>query len=203
ITFVGNKLRLEMPNLHATYDGTLSDEITITGTFTQSAPIPLNFTRAEIAMGRPRPQTPKPPFPYTEEDASYRSGTIRLSGTLTVPNGEGKFPAVLLISGSGAQDRDGSLFEHHPFRVIADYLARRSIAVLRLDDRGIGNSSGSVALATLDDLAGDVLAGVAFLKSHARIDGQRIGVIGHSEGGIVGPLAASGSADIAFVVMLA
>lgn len=203
VTYIGNKLRLDMPNLNAVYEGVLSDEITITGTFTQSAPVPLNFRRAEIATGRSRSQVPKPPFPYSEEEASYRNGPIRLSGTLTVPGGDGRFPAVLLISGSGPQDRDGSLFEHQPFRVIADYLGRRGIAVLRVDDRGTGNSSGAVALATLDDLAGDVLAGVAFLKSHGRIDGTRIGVIGHSEGGVVGPLAASRSADIALVVLLA
>jgi hypothetical protein len=122
---------------------------------------------------------------------------------LTVPRGSGPFAAAILITGSGPQDRDETLMGHRPFWVIADSLTRRGIAVLRLDDRGVGKSTGNSARATITDMAGDVLAGVEFLKGRKQIDAKRIGVIGHSEGGIVGPLTASMSSDIAFVVMLA
>jgi fermentation-respiration switch protein FrsA (DUF1100 family) len=204
-TFHEGKLHLELPNLHATFDGTLSaDGREIGGTFTQGAPMPLTFRRVAQIETLKRPQTPKPPFPYNAEDVAYDShGGIRLAGTLTFPRGAGPFPAALLITGSGPQDRDETLFGHKPFLVIADALTRRGIAVLRLDDRGVGKSTGSSTQATLDDMAGDVLAGVQYLRGRKEIDGGRIGLIGHSEGGIVGPLAASRDPRIAFVVMLA
>lgn len=108
-----------------------------------------------------------------------------------------------MITGSGPQDRDESLMGHKPFWVIADYLTRRGIAVLRIDDRGMGKSTGNSTRTTISEMADDVLVGIAYLKGRKEIDAKRIGVIGHSEGGIVGPLAASRSADISFVVMLA
>ena len=203
-TLNGSKLHLDMPAMRAQYDGTLSaDGMEIAGTFTQGAALPLNLKRVERIEGPNRPQEPKQPFPYESMDAGYDNAGVHLAGTLTVPKGPGPFPAALLISGSGPQDRDETLLGHKPFWVIADYLTRRGIAVLRVDDRGVGKSTGSSTPATLDDMAGDVLAGVAFLKSRKEIDPKHIGVIGHSEGGMVGPLAASKSSDIAFVVMLA
>jgi uncharacterized protein len=203
-TFANGKLRLEMPDLNAIFEGEVDrDSIYIRGTFTQSAAIPMVFIRADVATVRSRPQTPREPFPYTAEEAYYRAGVVRFTGTLTIPKGEGPFPAVLLISGSGPQDRDSSLFGHKPFLVIADYLSRRGVAVLRVDDRGVGGSSGSSPQASLQDLAGDVLTGIAWLKTQQRIDAARIGVIGHSEGALVGALAASKSRDIGFVVLLA
>src|SRR5207248_1061228 len=117
--------------------------------------------------------------------------------------GKGPFPAVLLITGSGPQDRDETLFGHKPFLVLADYLSRRGIAVLRVDDRGVGGSTGSTNDATSADFAGDVRAGVAFLKARPEIDATRIGLLGHSEGAIIAPLVASQSKDIAFIVLLA
>jgi pimeloyl-ACP methyl ester carboxylesterase len=152
-----------------------------------------------------RPQTPKPPFPYKVIDVSYPNerGGVTLAGTLTEPDGTGPFPAVILISGSGAQNRDETLFEHRPFLVLADTLSRKGVAVLRVDDRGVGGSSGSIARSTSDDFAGDVLAGVAYLRSRGEIDGARIGLIGHSEGGIIAPMAATRDPRIAFVVLLA
>src|SRR5262249_15143267 len=127
----------------------------------------------------------------------------KLAGTLTLPTGTGPHPAVILITGSGAQNRDEELLGHRPFLVLADFLTRAGIAVLRVDDRGVGGSSGQVASSTTADFAGDVLAGVAYLKGRKDIASDRIGVCGHSEGGLVGPLAASQSPDIAFVVMMA
>jgi pimeloyl-ACP methyl ester carboxylesterase len=149
-----------------------------------------------------RPQEPRPSFPYTAQEATYQNGGVRLAGTLTIPPGPGPFPAVLLITGSGPQDRDESSFGHQPFLVIADHLSRHGIAVLRVDDRGTGGSTGNVDSSTTADFAQDVLAGVRFLKSHPRIAGDRIGLLGHSEGGVVAPLAASQSPDVAFVILL-
>lgn len=205
-TLVGNLVHLDLPNLRATYEGTVSaDGNEISGTFTQGAALPLTFKRVDQVETLSRPQTPKPPFPYEAVELSYdnTASGVKLAGTLTMPRGGGPFPAAVMISGSGPQDRDETILGHKPFLVIADYLARHGIAVLRVDDRGVGGSTGAALRTTLNDQAGDVLAGVAFLKTRKEIDPQRIGVIGHSEGGIVGPLAASQSADIRFVVMLA
>ena len=202
-TFSDSKLHLNMPRMRAQYDGTLNGN-EITGTFTQGGMgLPLTLKRVDKIEGPNRPQEPKGPFPYDAEDVSYENKGIHLAGTLTMPRGTGPFPAALMITGSGPQDRDEFLFGHKPFWVIADFLTRRGIAVLRLDDRGVGKSTGTSTQATLDDMADDVLAGIAFLKAHKGINGKQIGVIGHSEGGMVGPLAASKSSDIAFVVLLA
>ena len=133
----------------------------------------------------PRPQTPVPPFPYEAKDVHYvnTADNTNLAGTLTIPSGSGKHPAVLLISGSGAQDRDETIFGHKLFFVLADHLTRRGIAVLRVDDRGVGGSSGSTMNSTSEDLAGDVAAGMDFLKKQSEVDGKRIALLGHSEGG--------------------
>jgi pimeloyl-ACP methyl ester carboxylesterase len=122
---------------------------------------------------------------------------------LTLPRSGGPFPAVLLITGSGPQDRDETIFGHKPFLVLADYLTRRGVAVLRVDDRGVGGSTGNVQDATSADFADDVLAGVEFLRGRKEINASQIGLLGHSEGGIIAPLVASRSRDIAFIVLLA
>lgn len=160
---------------------------------------------ASADIGPKRPQDPKPPFPYAAREVTYANAAdgTKLAGTLTIPEGPGPFPAVVMITGSGPQDRDEALLGHRPFLVIADYLSRRGFAVLRADDRGVGGSGGSVSDATAQDSVGDVLAAVALLHTVPEIDRTHIGVIGHSEGGIVGPMAAAQSQDIAFVVMLA
>jgi fermentation-respiration switch protein FrsA (DUF1100 family) len=204
-TFSGNVLHLELPVLNATYNGKLSaDGKEIIGTFIQGAPLALAFKRVEKVETLNRPQNPKPPYPYDAQDVTYETKTgIKLAGTLTLPRGLGPFPAALMITGSGPQDRDEALLGHKPFLVIADYLTRRGIAVLRVDDRGVGGSTGNSTRETLDDMAGDVLTGVEYLKGRKEIDAKHIGVIGHSEGGLVGPAAAVRSADIAFVIMLA
>jgi pimeloyl-ACP methyl ester carboxylesterase len=188
-----------------TFDGTLAAAPTqsIRGTFTQGgASLPFRLGRDPVVKPV-RPQDPKPPFPYTSEEVTYTNGAVKLAGTLTLPPGDGPFPAVVMITGSGAQDRDESLLGHKPFLVLADHLSRHGIAVLRADDRGVGGSTGSVSDSTSADFAQDALAGVRFLKTHSKIAGDRIGLVGHSEGAVVGPLAASQSSDVAFVVMLA
>ncbi len=152
-----------------------------------------------------RPQTPEPPFPYDAEELAYdnEADGVHLEGTLTLPPGDGPHPAALLITGSGAQDRDETLAGHKPFAVLADHLTRKGIAVLRVDDRGVGGSTGSVSESTGAALTRDAQAGIERLRSHPRIDGTRVGVIGHSEGGALGPRVAAADRKIAFVVMMA
>ncbi len=172
------------------------------------ADLPLKLTRAKEGEAAPtlrRPQEPVRPFPYSEREVSYvnaADGTT-LAGTLTAPSGEGKFPAVVLITGSGAQDRNESLLGHKPFLVLSDYLTRHGIAVLRVDDRGVGGSTGTVNLSTSADFAGDVIAGVEFLSHQPEIDPDHIGLIGHSEGGIIAPMAAVRTGKVAFIVLMA
>lgn len=203
-TFQAGSLHFELPNLHATFDGKLAaDGKRITGTFTQGSAFPLTFERAAAGEALKRPQNPKPPFPYESQNVKLKIGDVTLAGTLTLPRGDGPFPAVALITGSGPQDRDETLMGHKPFLVIADYLTRRGIAVLRMDDRGVGGSTGSSKEETLDEMADDAIADVVYLKNRKEIDAKRIGVIGHSEGGIVGPAAAVRTSAISFVVMLA
>ncbi len=200
----GLAVHLKVSGLRASFDGVFApDGDTLTGTFTQGVSRPLELRRVDRVELLPRPQEPRAPFPYLSTEVSYESRGSRLAGTLTTPSGEGPFAAVILISGMGPQDRDATMAAHKPFWVIADYLTRRGIAVLRMDDRGIGKSEGSFAEQTLEDQAADVAAGLAFLKTQAHLDPNKLGLIGHSEGGIVAPLAAVRSGDVAFLVTLA
>ncbi|MDE0400009.1 MAG: alpha/beta hydrolase [Candidatus Poribacteria bacterium] len=183
-----------------TFDGQLQ-EGAISGTFTQGgATFGFQLSR-ESVKGPARPQEPKPPFPYKIEEVTFQNGAVNLAGTLTLPQGDGPFPAVLLISGSGLQDRDETLVGHKPFWVLADHLSRAGIAVLRVDDPGIGQSTPHPKPPTTADFATDVEAGVVFLKQDDRID--RIGLIGHSEGGLIAAIVASRSNDVGFVVLMA
>jgi pimeloyl-ACP methyl ester carboxylesterase len=187
-----------------TYKGALSaDGQSISGTYEQRGiSLPFTLRRADKRVTNFRPQHPKKPYPYAEEEVSYKSGAITLAGTLTKPSGDGPFPTVLLITGSGAQDRDETMLGHKWFLVLADHLTRNGIAVLRVDDRGVGGSTGVLIEAGIEEQADDVLAGVAYLKGRKDIRADRIGLIGHSEGGMVAPLAASRSKDVAFIVLL-
>jgi hypothetical protein len=200
-------LTFESKGIGAKYSGKKTKEGTaFEGRFTQGGlKLPLTLRKTDKLSVAPRPQTPKPPFPYRAEEVSYenRAGGVTLAGTLTLPSGQGPFPAAILITGSGPQDRDETILGHKPFLVIADALTRRHIAVLRVDDRGVGGSSGSGASSTSEDFTGDVLAGVAFLKGRKEIDAAKIGLIGHSEGGLIAPLAAARSKDVAFIVLMA
>lgn len=152
-----------------------------------------------------RPQEPVPPFPYRVIEVTVAAGSgVTLAGTLTIPKGDGTFPAVLLITGAGAQDRDEALFGHKPFLVLADHLTRRGIAVLRLDDRGVGASTGSFEDATEDDLIDDVVLALQLLAHRQEVNPHAVGLIGHSEGGAIGPLAALRSqACVSYLVLLA
>lgn len=207
VALVRSRLSFELKAIKAKFEGTLNsrgDEAV--GIWTQAGNgQPLTLKKVEKLTEVLRPQTPKPPFPYRVVEVTYpnKAGKVTLAGTLTVPKGAGPFPAALLISGSGAQDRDETIFMHKPFAVIADALSRRGVAVLRVDDRGVGGSSGRASDATTDDFAADALAGVAFLKSRREIDPRAIGLIGHSEGGLIAPIAAVRSRSVAFIVLLA
>lgn len=215
-----SKVVLELQVINAKYEGELSaDGGELKGVWSQGASpsLPLTFKRGEkpvAAAARRRPQTPQPPFPYDAEEVSYQNkiDNVTLGATLTLPrhnniSGAKKpklVPAVLLITGSGAQDRDETLFGHKPFFVLADYLTRRGIAVLRVDDRGVGKSTGDFAKATSEDFARDAAAGIEFLKNHTRINPKQIGIIGHSEGGMIAPMvAAANKKDVAFIVLMA
>jgi pimeloyl-ACP methyl ester carboxylesterase len=207
----GDAFKLEIAAAHASFAGTISkDGTTITGTWTQGAnALPLVLTSvkgdaAKVEGERLRPQNPTRPYPYKEVEVSYRNPSQgdTLAGTLTIPEGKGPFTAVLLITGSGPQDRDETLLGHKPFLVLSDYLTRRGIAVLRVDDRGIGKSTGTFAGATTADFATDVEAGVAFLKTRPEVNPAKIGLIGHSEGGIIAPMVAARDKDVAFIVMM-
>jgi len=175
----------------------------IHGTFSQSGQtFPLILSRQKLELPQ-RPQEPKPPFPYREEEVVCAGGDVTLAGTLTIPEGEGPFPAVLLLSGSGAQNRDGEILGHKPILVLADDLTRAGIAVLRMDDRGVGGSTGRLGRSTLEDLAGDANAAARLLRRRPEIDPARVGLLGQSQGGLVAILAAQGSDSVAFVVLLA
>lgn len=207
ISVDGARVSFRLPNVpgNARFSGELRGE-TLAGRFEQSGgrfPFELNRSPANAEPSPRRPQTPQPPFPYRDEEVTFHvpAADVRLAGTLTLPLGEAPFAAVILVSGSGAQDRNGTVFGHEPFRVWADYLARAGLAVLRTDDRGTGASERGTAEPTTADLAEDALAGVAYLASRADIG--RIGIIGHSEGALVAIQAALRSDDIEFVVALA
>lgn len=204
VQIAANEATFKIANIPGdpTFKGTVEGNV-LSGTLTQSgATVSFSLKRGEKPE-LSRPQTPQPPFDYGQEDVTYKNDTVVRAGTLTIPNGDGPFPAVLLLSGSGAQDRDSLLFGHRPFLLLADHLTRAGIAVLRVDDRGVGGSNGNLSESTLSDFAEDALSGVRFLAGREELDAERIGLIGHSEGGIVAPLAASRSNDVAFVVMLA
>jgi pimeloyl-ACP methyl ester carboxylesterase len=207
VVLKGDSLMLGVLAVGGEYAGRLeAGDTTITGTWRQGGmSLPLIVRRSAKPPALVRPQTPVPPYPYREEDVSYESLApgIRLTGTLTIPPGNGPFPAIILISGSGAQDRDETIFGHKPFLVLADDLTRRGFAVLRVDDRGVGGSTGNTMESTPDETVRDVMAGVKYLKGRSEINAARIGLIGHSEGGLVAPLAASRSKEIAFIGLLA
>lgn len=201
----GDRVTIEVPTVGGSFTGTVKRPGTMAGTWEQSGlRLPLDLERTGGAKPVSRPQEPSRPLPYRAEEVTVPepAAGLALAGTLTLPPGRGPFPAAVLISGSGPQDRDETVFGHRPFLVLADALTRRGIAVLRMDDRGVGRSTGTFAGATDDDFVGDTLAGVAYLAARPDIDHRAIGLIGHSEGGLVAPKAAARSRDVAFVVLL-
>lgn len=206
ITYDKTELKLEAANIGATYMGTVSTD-SISGTWNQGGQaFPLNLFKREVEKNkRNRPQEPSRPYPYHEEEVIIKNEKdgLTLAGTLTIPDTSEVSPVVILISGSGPQNRNQEVFGHKSFLVLADYLTRQGIAVLRYDDRGTAESTGNFGVATTADFATDVLSVVKFLKTRSNIDTNNIGLIGHSEGAIIAPLAANQSEDIAFMVLLA
>ena len=208
VTLKDPLFHFEIPSVAGVYEGALnSSKNAMNGKWSQTSAdnLPLDFKRSDQTLELRRPQTPAKPFPYAAEEVAFSSpGTgVTLAGTLTLPKGAGPFPCVLLIAGSGPQDRDESLANHRPFLLLADTLTRKGIAVLRYDKRGIGQSTGNLDAASTLDLAGDAEAALTFLKSRKEINASRIGLLGHSEGAIIAPYLAGHSKDVAWMVLLA
>ena len=205
-TFENSKIKFEVANARIEYDGELNGD-EITGTFKQGGQVfPMNLSRKAIEKEVvKRPQEPSKPYSYYSEDVTFQNpkANISLAGTLTLPEKEGVFPVVILISGSGPQNRDEELVGHKPFLVISDYLTKNGIAVLRYDDRGVGQSKGDFKTATTTDFATDVESAITYLKTRKEINKKQIGLVGHSEGGLIAPMVASKSKDVNFIVLLA
>jgi fermentation-respiration switch protein FrsA (DUF1100 family) len=205
----GATLRIEAKALGLAFVGKIAADLaSIDGTVTQMGephPLLLKRVKDEAELAPKRPQNPLKPYPYREEEVSYENKVqnLTLAATLTIPEGKGPFPGVVLITGSGPQDRDESLMGHKPFLVLSDYLTRHGIAVLRADDRGTGKSTGVFAGATTADFATDTEAGIAYLKKRPEVDPRKIGLIGHSEGAVIAPMIAARNQDVAFIVMMA
>lgn len=201
-----SSINFGLPAARITYEGMLKDTL-IVGTFTQNGQdFPLTLTKqlaGQIVVSRP--QEPTEPYPYRVEQVNFENkmAGITLAGTLTLPREKGTYPAVILISGSGPQNRDEELMGHKPFLVLSDHLTKNGIAVLRYDDRGVGESTGNFSTATSADFATDVKSAIAYLESRSEIDTNAIGLIGHSEGGLIAPMVAAESGNVDFMVLMA
>jgi uncharacterized protein len=207
ITYEKAVLKIILASADIHYEGTLTADDKLAGVFKQrDVSLPLTLTR-EKSIEEPiaRMQDPKEPYPYSSQDVSFVNGSDSaiLAGTLTLPDGSGPFPAVVLISGSGPQDRNEEIMNHRPFLVLADYLTRNGIAVLRYDDRGTAKSTGDFSKATTLDLADDAEAAVSYLLTRQEINKKKIGLVGHSEGGIIAPMVAARNKQVRFIVLMA
>jgi len=201
-TYNNPDIHLKIDAVHAAYTGEYKTD-SLTGTFTQgSKTLPLTFVRGFVEPVK-HPQEPTLPLPYYSEEVTFEDtqAHVTLAGTLTLPRKTGSYPAVILITGSGQQNRDEELLGHKPFLIISDYLTRQGIAVLRYDDRGVAKSTGDFKSATSLDFANDVESAIAYLKTRKEI--KQIGLIGHSEGGLIAPIVAARNKNVAFIVMLA
>ncbi len=201
-------LYMYMPEAGAEYDGVYNKASGVyLGYYKQGGvkfPLKLIKGDGEDLLYK-RPQKPVKPYPYHEEEVTIvndKDGDT-LAGTFTKPNGSGIFPSVILITGSGPEDRDETVLAHKPFLILSDYLTRKGFAVLRCDDRGTAKSTGSFKSATSADFAKDIEAQFNYLKSRNDVDKKRIGLIGHSEGGVIAPMVAARNKDVAFIVMMA
>lgn len=201
-----DSLIIDAPLVRGGYRGVMTSDSTISGLWTQMGQtFRIDLKRQHETFVLNRPQDPKPPYPYREEEVVFRNDIagITLAGTITRPDEEGVHPAVILVSGSGQQNRDEEIFGHKPFKVLADYLTRRGIVVLRYDDRGIGGSEGDPAGATSADFATDAMAAFSYLESLPYVNSRHTGIIGHSEGGLIALMLAAESSDVDFIVTLA
>lgn len=202
--FENNELTIEAPALGINYKGTLQENGEISGTFSQNGmSLPLVFKKGQAeAAELKRPQTPKPPYNYFTEDVTLKNETEGnlLAGTIAAPNDKKDIPIFVMITGSGTQNRDEELFGHKPFLVIADYLAQKGIGTFRLDDRGIGGSEKGKDGATTEDFAGDISSAVNFLAARGY---KNIGLIGHSEGGMIAPMVGQVNKNVKSMILLA
>jgi alpha/beta superfamily hydrolase len=206
VILTDKKLIIQAPKLLGEYNGSITSDSTIEGVWTQrGVNYTVNLKKLKMPFSVTRPQEPNPPFPYKSDEVSFNNDkfNIKLAGTLTMPEGTGPFKAVIMITGSGAQNRNEELMGHKPFLIMADYLSRHGIAVLRYDDRGVGGSQGKYSEATSADLATDAEAAFNFLRTNPKIDPKMIGFAGHSEGGLIAPIVAATNHDIGFIVSLA
>jgi hypothetical protein len=206
-SFENSILKITIENARIEYAGTLGKDNIIVGTFKQAGQsFPMNLSKEVIEKEKlVRPQEPIKPYPYYSEDIIFenKKAGISLAGTLTLPNKDGVFPVVILISGSGPQNRDEELLGHKPFLVLSNFLTKNGIAVLRYDDRGTALSKGDFKTATSADFATDVESAITYLKTRNEINKKKIGLIGHSEGGLIAPMVANKSKDVAFIILLA
>ena len=207
ISFSDDTLSIKSGSIMASYTGRINmHSDTITGEWKQAfLSLPLVMVKVDSVPGLNRPQEPKPPYPYVEQEVVFENmkAGIKLAGTLTLPDTNGVYPAVVLISGSGPQDRNQEITGHKPFLVIADHLTRQGIAVLRYDDRGVAGSEGVFNEATTVDFADDADAAWLFLTDHKNINPKNVGLVGHSEGGMIAPMVAANRKEVAFIVLLA
>lgn len=207
IRMTPDSLAFGISKLRAVYGGKFNaSKDTLSGTFTQAGyKLPLTLAATEHEYKLNRPQEPRPPYLYNSDEVTVKNTTagVDLAGTLTYPTGRGPFPAIVLVTGSGPEDRDEQIFGHKPFLVLADHLTRAGFAVLRYDDRGVGRSTGDYSTATTFDFADDATAAFEFLKRRSDIDTSHIGILGHSEGGLIAEIIAARRTDIGFIVLLA
>ena len=196
---------IEIEKIHGIYKGLIQNDSTIIGSWIQGREFPLNIKKVKEIMAPRRPQNPKPPYAYRSEDIIYYNSdsSIRYGATITIPNGKGPFPAVLLITGSGQQNRDEEILEHRPFAVIADHLTRNGYIVMRVDDRGMGQTTGDLIHATSRDFANDAEVSLEHLIKRREVNRQRVGLLGHSEGGMIAQMIAAERKDIYFLISLA
>jgi len=209
VTINGDSIIFEAANAGVIYTGLFIADTLIEGHFAQGSapPLVLNLSKVESIPGAPPPrhQTPVKPYPYIEEDVEFESSIsgLKLAGTLTIPNEGEDFSTVVLISGSGPNDRNETIWGHKVFLVLADHLTRAGIAVLRMDDRGVGGSTGDHSTASMSDFANDAVAAVNYLVNRKQIDLKRIGLIGHSLGADIAPMAANRNKEVSFIILMA
>lgn len=205
VIFSGDTVNVEIKEALVKFRGILVNDSSIKGEWKQAGmSSPLNLQKTDKIFKAVRSQTPVPPFPYKSEDVEYFNAdkSIKYAGTITIPPGKGPFPAAILITGSGQQNRDEETMGHKPFAVIADHLTRQGMVILRVDDRGIGGTTGDMKVTTAD-FAKDVMVGLNYLKKRPEVNAKKLGMIGHSEGGMMAPMIAAERKDIDFIVLLA
>ena len=206
VTAKGDSVTVDMSNIGVVYKGHLLNDSVINGVWLQGGiSVPIDFMKTANPAELYRPQTPKPPFSYNSEDIIYtnKDKSVQYGATITIPKGKGPFPAVLLITGSGQQNRDEEIFGHKPFAVIADYLTKRGYVVMRVDDRGMGKTTGDLSKATTAIFAQDVEVSFDYLKARKEVDRSKMGLLGHSEGGMIAEMMAAKRKEIDFIVLLA